>query len=425
MHPPPLGSVLLLQGPPCEFWRYLAEGLEAANRRVIHVGFHLGDVLWWRRRGQRLYRGRFEAWEDWLGRLISAEGVRDVLYYADRLPYHAAAVAVCHRLGVRCWAIENGYLRPDWLTMEPEGMGACSRFPRDPAVIRSLAEGVGSPDLIPRYRHGFTREAVSEVLYHLTMTVGWPLFPRYRSDKYYPPILDYLSWLRRWGFGRPERHAAKAVSAAVSVEAWPFYLVALQLQSDYQIRASSPYKCLSEMLDETIGSFAVHADSASHLVVKLHPMDNGWEGWPKRVREIAHRYRVSERVITIDGGALDQLLDRARGLITVNSTVGMHALLAGCPVVALGEAIYDLPGLTHHAGLDRFWTNPEASDPELVQCFVAALADRIQIRGSFYDREGQRVAIAEIIRRLSVPERYWLSQSTEEPAVPAPPIAAE
>ena len=59
---------------------------------------------------------------------------------------------------------------------------------------------------------------------------------------------------------------------------------------------------------------------------------------------------------------VDKLLDGARGVVTVNSTVGLWALRAGRPVITLGDAIYDIDGLTFRGGLDAFWT--EAGPPE-------------------------------------------------------------
>lgn len=400
-------TILMLQGPPCRFWRELGAKLKTAGFRVIHVGFSLADCVFWRGSGQRIYRGSLRAWRAWLAELIEREGVSDVLYYADRQPYHAAAIGVARQAGVRAWAIENGYLRPDWITMEPEAMGSQSRFSRTPEEICEIAAAADAPDLAPIFHHGFAREAVSEVLYHAVMTLGRPAFPNYVADKYYPPLLDYACWLKKWALGGSAVREARRVEAACRRADWPFALLALQLQSDYQIRASSPYRCLSEMLEEVVASFAAHAPADLRLVVKLHPMDNGWENWPAEIGRIASAHRVAGRIHCIDGGSLDLFLSAARGVVTVNSTVGVHALRRHCPVIALGDAIYDMAGLTHQAGLGRFWSEPERPDAGLVSDFVTALAARVQVRGSFYDPRGRVAAIGEIAQRLSEPDRYW------------------
>jgi capsular polysaccharide export protein len=400
-------TVLLLQGPPTRFWSGLGARFRANGHRVLHVGFSLADRLNWRGPGATWYRGPLADWGDWLAAFCAREGVTDLLYYADRLPYHRTALSVARARGMRAWSIENGYLRPDWLTLEPEAMGAFSRFSRDGAVIRALAAQAEPPDMTPRYRHGFAREAVAEVAYNLTMSLGRPLFPHYASDRPYMPALDYLSWLRRWAFGRRAVRTARVADAACRRRDWPWVLCALQLQSDYQIRCSSRYGSLAQMIDEVLISFARKAPADLRLIFKLHPLDNGWCDFPRLIRQRARALGVEARILAADGGDLDTMLSGARGVVTVNSTVGLHALQRGTPLIALGDAVYDLPGLTHQGGLDAFWTAPEPVDAGLAADFVTALAATIQVRGSFHNPAGQQVAAGEIVRRVEQADRYW------------------
>ena len=45
----------------------------------------------------------------------------------------------------------------------------------------------------------------------------------------------------------------------------------------------------------------------------------------------------------------------------VNSTVGIHAIRLGCPVIALGRAVYDMADLSEPTGATNYteWNNPE------------------------------------------------------------------
>lgn len=398
-------TVLMLQGPPTAFWPELGAALRCAGHRVIKVHFTLADWLFWRGPGQS-YRGRLKQWPDWLEALCKREGVTDILYYADRLPYHVSAAEIGARLGLRVWAIENGYLRPDWLTLEPFGMGQASRFPKQPERIREMAGDHQVPEPRPRFSHPFLREAFSEVLFNLSLVLGRPLYPRYVSDHYYPVVVDYLFWLPK--FWRQTRHAARfAALEERCATGLRYSLLAMQLQSDYQIRASSPFNHLSEMLEEVVGSLAADASGDHHLVIKLHPLESGWENWPRQIARIAARHGVADRVHWIDGGDLARLVTHAAGVVTVNSTVGLHSLRAQRPTMALGTAIYDLPGLTHQGGLASFWNTPELVDPLLLNALLAALAGTIQVRGSFYDPEGRQAACDEIVRRFASPVDFW------------------
>ncbi|RWR10215.1 capsular biosynthesis protein [Sinirhodobacter populi] len=392
-------TILLLQGHPSWFWGELADELGRRGWRVLKVHFCLADRLMWGRREAITYRGRFRDWESWLRAYCVRENVSEILYFADRMPYHVGAQNVGRLLGISCRALEFGYLRPDWLTFERNGMGRFSHFPKDPDVIRRLADITPEPAMVPRYTHIFSTEAVFEVSYNLLLSLGRPLYLRYNADRPYWPAIEYLSWLPVLATEKRRLRQAKEIETWLIDKKVPFNLIALQINTDYQIRDNSPYNDLKEFLSETLSSFARHAPKDRHIVVKIHPLDNGLHMWFQRVARYARRLGISDRVHVIRGGDLTVMLQHTKGLVVVNSTVGLHGLRNGCPVCATGDAVYRLPGLTHMAGLDSFWTAPEPVDPGWFKTFRRALS-RIQVKGSFFNPEGRRVAIAEICRRL-------------------------
>ncbi|TNM65135.1 capsule biosynthesis protein [Aliirhizobium smilacinae] len=390
-----MAKVLFLQGPPSVFWRELCDGFEAKGVETRRVNFSFGDQVYWLRRGAINYRGTLKAWPRYLAALLKREGITDILYYADRLPYHRLAARVARRLGVRCHAVEFGYLRPDWITLERDGMGRFSHFPNDPDRIRQIAAKVADPDLKNRYPHTFGQEATNEVIYNLVAYFGRVLFPFYRSDKYYDPLFDYLSWLPRMFRQRhdlPEGYFDDKLKRN--------YLLALQLQSDYQIRANSPYRHISQMLDQVMQSFSRHAPENGRLIIKQHPLDNDLENWRKVVGELAEKYRIESRVLFIEKGNLAEILRHCHGSIVVNSTTGLHSLRADVPTIVLGAAVFDIAGLTHQGGLDVFWRHPERIDRSLLACFIKALAGAIQVKGNFYHPEGRKLGISTIVDRV-------------------------
>ena len=235
----------MLQGHPSRLWSELYDGLTADGHRVLKVHFCLADWVFWGRRPAVTYRGRYSRWRQWIERYLVAQNVTDVFYYADRLPYHADTLDVAKAMGLRCWAIEFGYLRPDWITMEPEAMGALSTFPKTRPEIEALAQSAQAPDMTVRYPYGFATEAFNEVSFHLLQAFGRPFYPLYNSDKVYWPLLDYGSWLGELAFDRTRKRQAAELQETVTVGELDFNLVAMQIQADYQIRASSPYAHIS------------------------------------------------------------------------------------------------------------------------------------------------------------------------------------
>jgi capsular polysaccharide export protein len=283
--------------------------------------------------------------------------------------------------------------------MEPEGMGARSTFPKDPETIRAMAAGVEAPNMVNLYPHGFATEAFNEVSFHLLQAYGRPFYPFYNSDKVYWPAIDYLSWLGELMLDRPRKRAAAGLQSQVESGALSYNLIAMQIQADYQIRCSSPYAHLSDFLEEVFKSFAQAAPASRHLIVKLHPLDNGLERWFSQIPKLAREAGIESRVHVIRGGDLGAFLRHSNGVVLVNSTVGLHALRLGVPTYAAGDAVFDVEGLTHLGPLDSFWTDPQSVDLGFFAEFERAIKT-IQIKGSFYNYEGRMAAIGGIRDRL-------------------------
>ena len=129
-------------------------------------------------------------------------------------------------------------------------------------------------------------------------------------------------------------------------------------------------------------------------------MDSGLVNWTGMIGHVATEHMVADRVTVLDGGELPKLLARAHGVVTVNSTVGAAALAEGLPVIALGNAVYDIPGLTYQGDLDRFWTEATPPDAELFDAFRRVLAASCMIPGSFFNETGLRLAVEAAVRRL-------------------------
>jgi capsular polysaccharide export protein len=226
-------------------------------------------------------------------------------------------------------------------------------------------------------------------------------YPRYNPDRYYNPIIEYLTGIpKQWRVKRMKEEARDVVSKLLKLKR-RFYLVPLQLQCDYQLRHNAPYRHQGDAIREVIASFAANAPEDALLVFKCHPLDNGGEHWLRHVGRGAKEAGLhTDRVVYIEGGDLDTLLGRAQGVVTINSTVGMHALIKGVPVKILGTALFDIEGLTQQGPLDSFWQTPQKPDPDLAEALVRALAGTIQVRGDFFTTAGQSSAIAAFVERI-------------------------
>ena len=389
-------SFLFLQGPISPFFRELGAALAARGHAVRRINLCLGDRLFWNDARSEDFRGRPEEWLSFLeGRL---EGVTDLVLLGEQRPLHQAAIARAKARGIAVTVTDFGYLRPDWIILERDGMNPLSHFPRDRAGILALAATAPPLDEAPRFPGDFRRQALWDMGFHLASTLPWP-FPHWNSFLLHPALLAYLGtgWriLRRG----PRLRRAETLLGAIAPEA-PLFVFAMQMETDYSIRAYSHFPDMDTPLREAVAGFARHAAPDAQLLVKVHPLDPGLKRWGARLRRMAVAAGVAERVHYVDALPLDPLLRRATGLVTVNSTAAIRALQLGCPAMALGQAIWDVEGLAHAAGPAAFWTAPQRPDPVLLDAFLRAIAHHLHIRGDYYSEEGRAAGVAAAVERL-------------------------
>ena len=143
---------------------------------------------------------------------------------------------------------------------------------------------------------------------------------------------------------------------------------------------------MENFIHSVMASFAEHAPSDTALIFKHHPMDRGRPLFYRYIREQAKRMCVSNRVYAVHDVHLPNCLKNAIGTITINSTVGIASLFHGIPTIVLGEALYDIEGLTCKGlPLDRFWSEYKAPDRGLFRKFRSYLIEKTQLSGSFYN----------------------------------------
>ena len=398
----PVRQFLFLQGPISPYFAEVGAGLAALGHGVHRINLTLGDRLFWR--ACRVapasvdFTGRGEDWPAFIAGFLDRHGITDVILLGEQRALHKDAAEAARARGATVTVTDFGYFRPDWITLERDAMGADSHFPRDPAAIRALAAGLPPADLVERLRDPFWRLAAWDVAYHVANLLPARRFRHYRSHHLHHPLATYAGMARRLLRRRGER--AEGARIVEMLAGQPFWVFAMQMETDFSIRAYSDYPDMDTPVAETVRSFARHAPADGQLVIKVHPLDPCLKRWSRRLPAIAEAAGVGRRVHVAHHGPLDRMLDGSRGMVTVNSTVGLRAIVLGCPTKALGRAVWDVEGLTHQGSLDRFWTEGAPPEPGLRADFLAALQATTQLRGVFYAPEGRAMAVAETVRRL-------------------------
>jgi len=397
----PDSHFLFLQGEPTPFYKRVGDGLVALGCKVTRINFCAGDQLFWHGPNALNYRGTVSDWPDFFARFLDSNKVTDVYLCGEQRSYHKVAIEIAQGRGIRVVVTDLGYLRPDWITLERDGMNGSSRFPKDPKRIMDLAKDLPEIDMSVRYKSNLLKIEVLYILFELANCFLFFLFPHYRrTDNRKHLLLNYLSGFKKFLLSKLNNSCATKRLRSLKESGVPYFVFPLQLEHDYSIISYSPFSGLEEPIRLVIKSFAQHASANTRLVFKTHPLDTGIKDWERLISQWAAEEGVSGRIDFFDGSSLDDMIGGAQGMITVNSTAGIRALQLGCPVMILGDAIYDIDGMTDRGSLDLYWQQPREPDPDLVGAFVRLMAHTVLVRGVFFNEPGMSAAVGETVRRL-------------------------
>jgi capsular polysaccharide export protein len=392
-------TFLFLQGPPGPFFRRLGSVLEAKGIAVHRINLSGGDRLDWPD-GAVDFRGHFSDWPVFFDQFLRDHRITDLMLYGDCRPYHVAAHGMAALRAVRTHVMEEGYVRPNWMTLELEGVNARSTLSRDKNwFLKEAAHLPPEPDL-PPITSSFRRRSRDSYWHYHNVVVGRLRYHHYRSHRTGSIIMEGFGWLWKFLRAGKERKAADGVLRHLTDK--PLFILPLQLSGDYQIRTHSPFPDMQSAAAYVIGSFAANAPADTHLLLKAHPLDCSFFSWSAFVRDQARQHGLEGRLHYADGGDLEIMVGEARGLVCVNSTSATLALAQSTPVCTIGEAIYDIAGLTHEGHLDQFWSAPIAPEEGVYPAFRRVLADRCLVRGGLASESAVSTLIDSVVERLAL-----------------------
>ncbi len=385
------------------FFKALVKDIERRGGVVWRAVSHGGEVLDTPRRCRAPYRGSSEDWPAFVREVLVTRAIDAVVTFNDTLPRHRAALDAAERLGRHSFVLENGYLRPHWVTLERDGVNGFSRLPRDPAVyldpIYREAEPVGHqrfearlrPHVFNTTRHFAAAVAAAPVLGFDTRYYGHSIF---RQAAGY--IGEYA-----WRLAHDELAKLDAVSA-LAAKGRRVFLCLMQKPGDGQLVVHSRHGGNEAFLREVLTSFSVHAPDDAILVIKQHPLDYAIERSYAFVDRMVRQLRLEGRALYLRKTSIDKIMPLTFGVLTINSTAGLATIIDEKPVICVGRSFYDIEGLTFQGSIDAFWREAQAPDPNLVRGFVAFLKSTSQINGGFHSRDGLTLLTPRLAETLVI-----------------------
>ncbi|AJE45232.1 capsular biosynthesis protein [Celeribacter indicus] len=189
---------------------------------------------------------------------------------------------------------------------------------------------------------------------------------------------------------RASRRSDVGQAETTTLGAENFLFVPLQVPNDSQITLFAGWVRSVEGMLDALARASAHLPEGWHIRVKEHPSAKTSLAGP-----LARALEAAQGRIVVDNRTDTFAQVRAsRGVITINSSVGLQSFFHDKPVIVLGEAYFALPGLVRPAGdqpaLDAAMAEVEtlSFDPALRAAFMNYL-DEIHFPRISEDADGR------------------------------------
>ena len=188
----------------------------------------------------------------------------------------------------------------------------------------------------------------------------------------------------------------------------PFIFVPLQVPGDSQLRIFGGNYPTVESVVEAVARAAAHLPEGWHVRIKEHPTAKDSLGE-------SHQRLFQGNVVLDNSTDTFAQVAASRAVITVNSSVGLEAMLFRKPVAALGQCFWAIPGVAQHLpdmpALSAAFAAPESMtfDPELRDAFLGFIFN------AYYPTlDSSEATTSAIARRLQGADAFgfWDRQAT-------------
>ncbi len=366
----------------------IALDLQEKGVAVTKVAFKLTDYSYrWRGIPCVRYDAPYAEFRAWLRAYVREHGVDTLILYNEARPYNEIGWELAAELGIECLVFELGLLRPNYCSVYSSKFHHAIELKELwkhrhalPPFTKTSKEEIERPDSVVKITKLSVRLVINRLFTRCTGMFRHQVDKRSQNLRVHlKPALNQIA--RFYGRNNEDRYNTLFETD------WDkaYYVVPLQVHYDAQITDRSKYGGIEEFIDEVTASFMANAPDHTRLIFKVHPMDRGYVDYAGHIEGLSVKYNT-DRLYYVDRIHLPTALEHALGCITVNSTVGLSALLSLTPTITMGTAVFDLEGLTFQGELDDFWTAEPSVTQEAIQLFLNLLKETTQAQGVIYQQ---------------------------------------
>lgn len=396
--------VLLLQGPVGPFMPALQSKLLEQGVDAWAITFNAADRLETDHSNRIDFYGGVEDWRSWFMEYIQGAKLDIIIMFGSERPAHKIARFIAHLNNVPVLSLEEGYIRPGFITAEWGGNNASSPFVGClPDTDWDMADEEHVS--IQRDFKSFNRMGARAAYYYAVRT----LFTHGASEELFHRHFDAASEVFYWGRNLYRRIVGQGRNFSIIQRLLEhfdksYYLIPLQVAADSNLAEAALGWNTNKLIAHSLRSFADSAPKGTRLVFKIHPLERGHSEHSKLIMSTADSLGIGDRVDVIESGSLGLLTRHAAGMITINSTSGLSAIYHGVPLMVVGKAVYSCPELATCAEGDpdfaQFWTSKHVASARLRRRYLNWLKSVALVPGDFYVDDGIQVAVNSVWTKL-------------------------
>ena len=253
-------------------------------------------------------------------------------YLFDRALYR-----FCQKNKIKYFVLENGYFRPFTLSVDKKGANYESsikeQFEKNKNKIKLDENQLKENLYLNTLEKNYIKRNYNFIIFYTLRIIDKCLY--YKQNKFFDiSETGLFSHLKKINSLKKIKIDKKELEAE-------YIFVPFQVENDSQIILNSnnikKMKDLFEIISNSVEEINKKKNRNLKCIFKTHPVDKNIN-----LDEILKLEKLFKNSKIITEGNTKELIKHSKLVITINSTVGIEALVLGKPVITLGDAFYNI-----------------------------------------------------------------------------------
>jgi len=379
-------NILFLQGPMGPFFAKFSNFLQKEHNSNTYQVIYNGGDEYYAKEGT-IFLGNNETIIFSTIEFLSRKGIDTIFLLGDEREIHHAIIKWIqkNKPSLNIFVFEEGYFRPNYITIEKGGVNYNSELDLSYKAINELSLEKLKSEYIEPISVGkpYKYMALQATIYYFFTMLKNNKYKKYSHHRdnsiFKEGYYGIVNFIKLKYHKLYEKEHTIYITTIISKE---YIFFPLQVESDFQIKKHSPFNSIEETIEEFFRLYKNY-NLTDNIVIKHHPMDRGKNDYNKAIKRLMKKYNIEEKkILYIYDVDLPTCLKHAKKCITVNSTVGISALIHEVPVYLMGNANYNIKDITNTE--KEFFTSVKPPNMNLFKKFKFNLINKTQINGSFY-----------------------------------------